>query len=326
MKNNHRASLLAALAAVLLMLLANALLGEGDMQIRAAPLLARRDGMLLFAGEAAPEGKNVLCSREQLYAGLLLYVGEAAPLPAWAPAPQARDVRRLVGLYVPAAERVALSEETIYALCALSEENPLVTAWIMEGMRSPQAQTALQRAAFTGYQATLPVAEALARAMEDVPDSGKSEHQLATAFDVQLGGALDWSQADPMARSGDGKWLLENAWRYGFIRRYPPEKEGVTGVKNEAMHWRYVGAAHAAVMHTAGWCLEEYLQALHAYGTLRLQTAEGKSLWVVCRNMQPDGAVFSVPSGFAAAPSADNLGWAVCVLQPEGEKASAPAH
>jgi len=314
MKSTERISLGLVLIALGMMLAVNAWLRPKAAPAAAGLVLARRDGYAMYAGEAPPAGRPQTFGINQLYQGLLLYVGEKDPLPQPMPAQQARDVRSMVGLYIPAAEHVSLSEETIYALCRLVEENPLVQTWIMTGMRSPAEQTALQTKAFTEYQATMSVEQALRRAAADIPDSGKSEHQLATAFDVRLEGPQDWSKTDAMARTADGRWLLENAWRYGFIRRYPPEKAQITGVGNESAHWRYVGSAHAACMHTADWCLEEYLQALHDYGTLRLVFPEGESLWVLCAPIQENSISFAIPEHWTAAVSADNMGYAVCVL------------
>ena len=61
---------------------------------------------------------------------------------------------------------------------------------------------------------------------------------------------------------GDYAWLTENAWRYGFILRYPPEKADVTGIGYESWHFRYVGIPHAWYMQENNLCLEEYLDLL----------------------------------------------------------------
>ncbi|MBR1606610.1 MAG: D-alanyl-D-alanine carboxypeptidase family protein [Clostridia bacterium] len=309
-----RASLLMALAALGLMLAAGHLTREKAQPVQAAVTLASREGYTLTAGETPPEGEERLFSQEILYQGRLLYVSPTNPLPAGLPAQQARDVRSLVGLYIPAATHVSLSEETIYALCDLAAQNPLVSTWIMAGMRSPGEQAALQKAAFAAYQATLPVAEALRKATQDIPDSGGSEHQLATCFDLRLDGPQDWSGADPMARTADGRWLLTHGWEYGFIRRYPPQKAALTGIANETLHWRFVGRLHARAMHAADWCLEEYLTALHTYGVLRLQTPEGASFWMLCQPLG-ESVSFSIPQGAEYEVSADNMGWAVCAYR-----------
>ena len=303
-----------ALAALVLMLFTPSLL-PGDIQAEnGVLLLGERDGYRLYAGETPPPGSARFFDRETLFSGLLLYVGRDAPLPADLPVQQARDVRSMVKLYIPAAARVALSEKTIYALCDLVRENPLVHTWIMAGMRSPAEQQAMRKAAFAGYQATMTIEQALEKARADIPDSGQSEHQLNTCFDIRLDGLHDWSLDDPMARTADGRWLLENAWRYGFIRRYPPEKAEITGVRNEAAHWRYVGAHHAAAMGTADWCLEEYLRALAEYGALRLETPAGKSVWLLCAPLTEGAASFIIPEGWIYEVSADNLGRAVCAM------------
>ncbi len=313
MEISYRKSLMLALAGLMLMVITGAYC-QAAPEAATQTLLAARDGYYLYGGESALRGKTVHYSCEELYQGLLLRVGEDTPLPENMAAQQSRNVRKFVGLYIPAAEQVCLSEETIYALCELVQENALLTTWIIDGMRAPMEQSALQKAAFEKYQATLPVAQALVLAMRDIPDSGKSEHQLSTAFDLQLEGTHDWSQDDPMARTADGRWMLENAWRYGVIRRYPPDKKAITGIENEALHCRYVGKVHAAVMRTASWCLEEYLDALHRYHTLRLVTPQGGTYWILCTSMQEKGAAFELPEGRTAAPSADNMGYAVCVL------------
>ena len=311
MSAKNRVSLYLVLLALTLMLASSHLPRPDAVPVQAVLTLDCREGYMLTAGELPPEGVRRSFDRDALFRGKLLYVSAENPLPADLPVQQSRDVRSLVGLYIPAAAHVSLSEETIYALCDLAAQNPLLSTWIMVGMRSPGEQAALQKAAFAAYQATLPVSEALQKATRDIPDSGGSEHQLATSFDLRLDGAQDWSQPDPMARTADGRWLLDHGWEYGFIRRYPPEKAALTGVANEALHWRFVGRLHALVMHAADWCLEEYLQALHAYGALRLQTPSGADAWILCQPLT-DAAAFPIPQEAEWEVSADNQGWAVC--------------
>ena len=55
------------------------------------------------------------------------------------------------------------------------------------------------------------------------------------------------------------EWLLENASDYGFVLRYPKEKEDITGIEYEPWHWRYVGPEHAKKMKEQNLCLEEYV-------------------------------------------------------------------
>ena len=56
----------------------------------------------------------------------------------------------------------------------------------------------------------------------------------------------------------EGKWLQRNAYKYGFIIRYPKGKQNITGYVYEPWHVRYVGADRAKKIYKSGLCLEEY--------------------------------------------------------------------
>ncbi len=90
-------------------------------------------------------------------------------------------------------------------------------------------------------------------ALRWVSRPGTSEHQLGIAVDINQEGSLSTAQEVY-------DWLKENAWRFGFIYRYPAEKESVTGVSNEPWHYRYVGKEAAREIQKTGLCLEEYLR------------------------------------------------------------------
>lgn len=51
-----------------------------------------------------------------------------------------------------------------------------------------------------------------------------------------------------MDRAPEGKWIEKNAWKYGFILRYPSDKTDVTGIQYEPWHIRYVGLPHSTIM------------------------------------------------------------------------------
>ena len=53
--------------------------------------------------------------------------------------------------------------------------------------------------------------------------------------------------------------MRENAWRYGFILRYPEGSESVTGRSADSSHYRYVGLTAAEQIQTLDICLEEYM-------------------------------------------------------------------
>ena len=90
--------------------------------------------------------------------------------------------------------------------------------------------------------------------------AGHSEHHLGLALDIG-------SQNGSMDETAEGKWLHKNAWKYGFILRYPADKVAITGIEYEAWHFRYVGLPHSAVMQQENWVLEEYLAYLKEHGS-----------------------------------------------------------
>ncbi|MGE3620767.1 MAG: M15 family metallopeptidase [Acidimicrobiia bacterium] len=80
---------------------------------------------------------------------------------------------------------------------------------------------------------------------------GHSEHQTGLATDLTTTGGrctLDACFADTPA----GRWLADNAWRFGWILRYPEGQVEVTGFKFEPWHYRYVGRDLAREMHVRG--------------------------------------------------------------------------
>ena len=56
------------------------------------------------------------------------------------------------------------------------------------------------------------------------------------------------------------KWLMEHCQDYGFVLRYPKDKEEITGIIYEPWHYRYVGKKHAKKIMAKGVCLEEYIE------------------------------------------------------------------
>ncbi|MBQ3792157.1 MAG: M15 family metallopeptidase [Clostridia bacterium] len=90
--------------------------------------------------------------------------------------------------------------------------------------------------------------------------AGTSEHQSGLCADMH-----NLSSADvKFAKTNDYAWLCENAWKFGFILRFPEDKEEITGYSFEPWHWRFVGRYHAYRIWSEGLCLEEYLERLSA--------------------------------------------------------------
>ena len=77
---------------------------------------------------------------------------------------------------------------------------------------------------------------------------GYSEHQTGWAMDVSARGQGCQIRVC-FGQTKAGRWLAGNAWRFGFIIRYPSEAMEVTGYQYEPWHLRFVGLGLATVMH-----------------------------------------------------------------------------
>lgn len=148
---------------------------------------------------------------------------------------------------------------------AIEELNKMITdarkqaksgIWVQSAYRSVEVQTKLfnnkvEEYIKQGYSRQK--AEELTELSINRP--GQSEHNLGLAVDFNY---VDYSFEETEAF----KWLNENAEKYGFILRYPKEKEDITKVEYEPWHWRYVGKENAKKINELDLCLEEYIEYL----------------------------------------------------------------
>ena len=106
------------------------------------------------------------------------------------------------------------------------------------------------------YEEGVPYEDAPEVAGKTVAVPGTSEHELGLATDIIDGGYpfLDEGQEETATQ----KWLMENAWRFGFILRYPNGTTDITGIIYEPWHYRYVGP-WAEEIYRRGITLEEFL-------------------------------------------------------------------
>lgn len=100
--------------------------------------------------------------------------------------------------------------------------------------------------------------EAVAKTRSDTAYPGESEHQSGLAVDILTNGCSLYE----FEGTYEAEWLAENAWKFGFILRYPKGKEEITTYVYEPWHFRYVGRYHAKRIYDAGMCLEEYIEFL----------------------------------------------------------------
>ena len=100
--------------------------------------------------------------------------------------------------------------------------------------------------------------------LEDVEDvkfvkAGSSEHQTGLAYDL-IGEDYTLKYKLDFSKSKEYKWLMDNAYKYGFVLRYPEGKKDITGLSFAPWHFRYVGIDLAKILHDQNLTLEEYLK------------------------------------------------------------------
>lgn len=160
------------------------------------------------------------------------------------------DLRPIPAYMYPSRE-LYLREEALSYLTALwhAAEADGVTLHILSAYRSYDYQKGL----FESYAERH--GEEEANRFSARP--GQSEHQLGTAVDFG-GTAVDFRAA--FADTPQGRWLAENAHKYGFAMSYPENMEHITGYIFEPWHYRFVGVDNALEWKMSGKTLKEYLE------------------------------------------------------------------
>lgn len=122
-----------------------------------------------------------------------------------------------------------------------------------EGYRTHQAQENMMADKVNMYiEQGYSKKDADKQARKWVAEPGTSEHELGLALDIN---AVDSTDAWDVYT-----WLADNAYKYGFILRYPSGKEEITGIDYEPWHYRYVGKEAALNIYQQDVTLEEYLE------------------------------------------------------------------
>ena len=138
-----------------------------------------------------------------------------------------------------------------------------ITLVIISGFRTYQGQTTLfnnkvNKYLNQGYSRE----KATELAAQYVAPPGTSEHLTGLAVDLI---STNWYSYNSNLNSNFEKtkefeWLYNNCAEYGFVLRYPKDKEAITGYAYEPWHYRYVGVEAAKEIMSSKICLEEYVE------------------------------------------------------------------
>lgn len=91
-----------------------------------------------------------------------------------------------------------------------------------------------------------------------VAPPGTSEHQSGLACDI-TDRSYEYLNSE-LENTELYKWMSAHCQEYGFIVRYPKDKQDITGIIYEPWHFRYVGVEAATYIMENGLCLEEFLE------------------------------------------------------------------
>ena len=193
---------------------------------------------------------------------------------------------------------VRLADEAYDALCRMTDDCADRTGYcplmLISGCRDEEEQRSY-------YEAN--VKNESDKAYFELP--GYSDHHTGLCFDVKLYDRDGLSYSYGRYATEKAKWITENYKYYGFIMRYPANKESYTGIAGESNHFRYVGIPHSIYITEKGICLEEYLQLVrrHPYGDPLTVSAEHDEylIWY-CKDE------ITVPQNGSYSVSGDNLG------------------
>lgn len=128
--------------------------------------------------------------------------------------------------------------------------------WVQSAYRSVERQKELYNNSVQKYLKQGKTQEEAEKLTDEyIAKPGGSDHNLGLAVDFNN---VDNNFEDLKAF----KWLKENAENYGFVLRFPKDKEDITKIAYESWHWRFVGEEHAKKMNELHMCLEEYIEYL----------------------------------------------------------------
>ena len=91
---------------------------------------------------------------------------------------------------------------------------------------------------------------------------GASDHQTGLGCDVVPSNWKDKAMNDKMMKEPECIWMAEHCYEFGFIIRYPEDKQEITEINTEPWHLRYVGIPAATYIWENNLCLEEFTEQL----------------------------------------------------------------
>lgn len=238
-------------------------LKDGEQGMEVASVYGEPDGYLYGdkRAEIAPEiTPEIRQECQELYSQnepLLLLVNKESELPVFYEA----------GLRSICEGRLQAADILYEDLCAMLRDGKEAgfQYWIASAHRDRAYQQGLVDEDVEKYMAKgYSYEAALQKTYEYTMPAGYSEHETGLALDILC--STNTMMDESQAYEPGNKWLARHCHEYGFILRYPADREDVTGIKYEPWHFRYVGREAAAFLTEKGWTLEEFYRVLESDG------------------------------------------------------------
>lgn len=142
-----------------------------------------------------------------------------------------------------------------------AEENGGYTFFIASAYRSKEKQQYLVDEDVEAFMNQgMSRENALAETLKETMPAGYSEHQTGLALDILSSKNLEMDQSQ--ATDDGNRWLRRHCAEYGFILRYPEDKEDITLISYEPWHFRYVGKEAAKFITENKLTLEEFIELI----------------------------------------------------------------
>lgn len=270
---------------------------------------------------------TVTLDRASLINGGLLLVN------AWHPLPADFSDSTLVGVGNSSGWKIAVADNSVRLFPVANEalQNMITDAGaagladyiIREAYRSNDTQTELFNKQMDKLSSKYSGDILIEQAKKTVNYPGTSEFQTGLSFKLALYNKTDPKVAQAKFMDTDqGKWFINNCWKYGEVFRFPTidfpvlggeDKSYKTGVSAQLNVYRYVGKPHAVAMKIMDYCLEEYVEFLIAHPHICIYE-DGALRYEIYRVKAEDAATYDLPVPNPASSyiaSLDNLGGVV---------------
>ncbi len=256
--------------------------------------------------------REVTFPQSELMRGNIMLLNREHPLPPDAPGANVLSIAAAGKGIVPVRNlELKAGRETIdalYQFFLFARQKGVEGLGISRGTLSDAQQRELQLERVKVHAASMPLQEAVELARQEVDDPRTSDFQQQYTVEIRL--YTPWEGAAdqrPLARTEQGRFLLTNAWRYGFVRRFPGENDN----PYRAYQFRYVGVAHSTAMTYLDLDLEAYLALLHEKKALLIHDQSAPRYLILCLPLTDGYVSFPIPEGAAYEAGYDNMGYAV---------------